>query len=370
MELYEIKHGLEKAHLLLSQIAEASDIKTKEMEVESLTAQTMEASFWDDVDHARKIHDKLSGIKKIVDTYHQLMNQLIELDETYELVKMGEDDFFDLLCEDYEHFSIGLDEFDKTMLLSHDYDHLNAIIEIHPGAGGTESQDWADMLYRMYTRYANKNDFKIEVLDYLDGEEAGIKSVSFLVKGYNAYGMLKSEKGVHRLVRISPFDSNSRRHTSFASVDVMPEFNNDIEIEVRNEDLKIDTYRSSGAGGQHVNTTDSAIRITHIPTNIVVTCQNQRSQIKNREQALIMLKSKLYQLEIEKQQQKLKEIKGEQMENGWGSQIRSYVFHPYSLVKDARTGYETSQTEQVMNGQLDGFIYAYLRWELAQEKNS
>ena len=200
------------------------------------------------------------------------------------------------------------------------------------------------------------------MLDYLDGEEAGIKSVSFLIKGYNAYGLLKSEKGVHRLVRFSPFDSNSkRRHTSFASVDVMPEFNNDIEIDIKNEDLKIDTYRSSGAGGQHVNTTDSAIRITHLPTNIVVTCQNQRSQIKNREQALVMLKSKLYQLEIERQKQKLSDIKGEQMENGWGSQIRSYVFHPYSLVKDNRSNYESSNPKAILDGDLDGFIYAYLK---------
>ena len=316
--------------------------------------------------HAKFI-DQLSQIKKIVDTYLHLKNSLDDMNEVYDLIKMGEEEFIEVLNEDYETFEKELDEFDKTMLLSHDYDHYNAIVEIHPGAGGTESQDWAEMLYRMYTRYASKNDFKVEVLDYLDGEEAGIKSVSFLVKGYNAYGLLKSEKGVHRLVRISPFDSNSRRHTSFASVDVMPEFNDDIEIEIRQEDLKIDTYRSSGAGGQHVNTTDSAIRITHLPTNIVVTCQNQRSQIKNREQALVMLKSKLYQLEIERQKQKLSDIKGEQMENGWGSQIRSYVFHPYSLVKDARTGYETSQTEQVMNGNLEDFIYAYLRWELSQE---
>lgn len=367
MELYEIKHGLEKAHLLLEEMGKSIDVATKQMEIESLTAQTMESDFWEDVDHARKIHDQLSQIKKIVDTYLHLKNSLNDMNEVYDLIKMGEEEFIEVLNEDYETFEKELDEFDKTMLLSHDYDHYNAIIEIHPGAGGTESQDWAEMLYRMYSRYASKKDFKVEVLDYLDGEEAGIKSVSFLVKGYNAYGLLKSEKGVHRLVRISPFDSNSRRHTSFASVDVMPEFNDDIEIEIRQEDLKIDTYRSSGAGGQHVNTTDSAIRITHLPTNIVVTCQNQRSQIKNREQALVMLKSKLYQLEIERQKQKLNDIKGEQMENGWGSQIRSYVFHPYSLVKDARSGYETSQTEQVMNGNLDDFIYAYLRWELSQE---
>ncbi|WP_041137819.1 peptide chain release factor 2 [Beduini massiliensis] len=364
MELYEIKNGLEKAHLLLEQLSQSLDVSTKEMEIESLTAQTLEEGFWNDPDHAKRIYDRLTGLKKAVDQYNALNHKLAELNETYELAKEGDEDFTLILDEDYQQFEIELDAFEKDMLLSHEYDHLNAIVEIHPGAGGTESQDWAEMLFRMYTRFSNKADFKVEVLDYLDGEEAGIKSVTFLVKGYNAYGYLKSEKGVHRLVRISPFDSNARRHTSFASVDVMPEFNNDIEIEVRTEDLRIDTYRSSGAGGQHINTTDSAVRITHIPTGIVTSCQTQRSQIKNREQAMVMLKSKLYQKMIEEQQAKLREIKGEQLEIGWGSQIRSYVMHPYSLVKDARTNYETSQVDRVMDGDLFDFIYAYLRWEI------
>ncbi len=366
MELHEIKNGLIQAHLLLEKLDKTLSISKKTQEVEMLNEQVLQDNFWDDIVQARKLQDRLSELKKIVETFNQLSSMLEDLDDIYTMVKQGENEFFDILDEEFISFNQKLEEFDNMMLLSHDYDHLNAIVQIHPGAGGTESQDWAEMLYRMYTRYSNRQHFKIEVLDYLDGDEAGIKSVSFLVKGYNAYGLLKSEKGIHRLVRISPFDSNSRRHTSFASVDVMPEFNDTVDIKIKNEDLKIDTYRSSGAGGQHVNTTDSAVRITHIPTKIVVTCQNQRSQIKNREQALVMLKSKLYQLEIEKKQQKIKEMKGEQLDNGWGSQIRSYVFHPYNLVKDARTGYETSQVTQIMDGNIDEFIYAYLRWELSQ----
>ena len=250
------------------------------------------------------------------------------------------------------------------MLLSEPYDANNAILELHPGAGGTESQDWASMLLRMYQRFAEDKDFKVETLDYQPGDEAGVKSVTLLIKGHNAYGYLKAEKGVHRLVRISPFDSSGRRHTSFVSCDVTPEMTDDVDIEIRSEDIKVDTYRASGAGGQHVNTTDSAVRITHLPTNTIVTCQNERSQIKNREAAMKMLKSKLYQLEIERQQQELDDIRGEQKEIGWGSQIRSYVFHPYSMVKDHRTNMETGNTQAVMDGDLGIFIDAYLRSQI------
>jgi len=252
------------------------------------------------------------------------------------------------------------------MLLSEPYDKNNAILELHPGAGGTESQDWGSMLLRMYTRWAEQHGFKVETMDYLPGDEAGIKSVTLLIQGHNAYGYLKAEKGVHRLVRISPFDSAGRRHTSFVSCDVMPEFNNEIEIDIRSEDLKVDTYRATGAGGQHINTTDSAVRITHIPTGVVVSCQAERSQIKNRDKAMNMLKAKLYQLEIEKQQAELDAIRGEQKEIGWGSQIRSYVFHPYSMVKDHRTSFETGNVQGVMDGELDGFINAYLRTRIGQ----
>src|SRR5699024_2407826 len=254
--------------------------------------------------------------------------------------------------------------FEIEMLLNEPYDKNNAILELHPGAGGTESQDWASMLLRMYQRWAESKNYKVETLDFLAGDEAGVKSVTLLIKGHNAYGYLKAEKGVHRLVRISPFDSSGRRHTSFVSCDVLPEISDDVDVEVRSEDIQMDTYRASGAGGQHVNKTDSAVRLTHIPTNIVVTCQNERSQIKNRETAMKMLKAKLYQLEIEKQQAELDSIRGEQKEIGWGSQIRSYVFHPYSMVKDHRTNVDVGNTQAVMDGDIDIFIDAYLRSQI------
>lgn len=322
----------------------------------------LEPSFWDDQQGAQKIINESNGLKESVEGYEKLVSQHEDLDVSFELVKEEDDeDLRNELEEEIVSMRDALDEFELLMLLSEPYDKNNAILELHPGAGGTESQDWASMLLRMYTRWAEKHNFKVETLDYLPGEEAGVKSVTLLIKGLNAYGYLKAEKGVHRLVRISPFDSSGRRHTSFVSCDVMPEFDDDIDVDIRTEDLKIDTYRSSGAGGQHVNTTDSAVRITHLPTNTVVTCQSERSQIKNREHAMKMLKAKLYQLEIEKQQQELNEIRGEQKEIGWGSQIRSYVFHPYSMVKDHRTNEESGNTQAVMDGQLDPFINAYLR---------
>ena len=284
------------------------------------------------------------------------------LELTYELVKEEEDEELRSELEtELVELTTRLNQFELQLLLSDPYDRNNAILELHPGAGGTESQDWGSLLLRMYTRWAEKKGFKVETLDYLPGEEAGVKSVTLAIRGHNAYGYLKAEKGVHRLVRISPFDSSGRRHTSFVSCDVMPEFDDDIEIEVRSDDLKVDTYRASGAGGQHINKTDSAVRITHIPTGVVVACQSERSQIKNRETAMKMLKSKLYQLEIDKKEEQLAEIRGEQKEIGWGSQIRSYVFHPYSMVKDHRTNAETGNIGAVMDGEIDEFIDAYLR---------
>ncbi len=257
-----------------------------------------------------------------------------------------------------------MNEFELELLLNGPYDKNNAILEIHSGAGGTESQDWASMLLRMYTRWAEKKGYQVEILDYLAGEEAGIKSVTLLIKGHNAYGYLKAEKGIHRLVRISPFDASGRRHTSFASCEVIPEINDDIEIEIRPEDIRVDTFRASGAGGQHVNKTSSAVRITHIPTGIVVSSQAQRSQIQNREQAMKMLRAKLYQKQLEEQEKQLAEIRGEQKEIGWGSQIRSYVFHPYSMVKDHRTNVETGNVQAVLDGEIDEFIDAYLRSQI------
>ena len=321
--------------------------------------------FWNDQNGAQAIINEANGIKAIVNEYNDLLSTQENLDMTLELLREEPDaDLHAELETELHDFQAKVADFELQMLLSEPYDKNNAILELHPGAGGTESQDWGSMLLRMYQRWADKRGFKVETLDYLPGDEAGIKSVTLKISGHNAYGYLKAEKGVHRLVRISPFDSSGRRHTSFVSCDVMPEFNDEIEIEVRTEDLKVDTYRATGAGGQHINTTDSAVRITHIPTGVVVQCQSERSQIKNREAAMKMLKSKLYQLEIEKQQAQLDEIRGEQKEIGWGSQIRSYVFHPYSMVKDHRTGEETGNTGAVMDGDLDAFINAYLRSKL------
>ncbi len=325
----------------------------------------LQPGFWDDQQGAQVIINESNALKDQVNEFHDLNESFENLELTYELVKEESDaELQEDLENELTELSKRLNQFELQLLLSEEYDKNNAILELHPGAGGTESQDWGSMLLRMYTRWAEKKGYKVETLDYLPGDEAGIKSVTLSIKGHNAYGYLKAEKGVHRLVRISPFDSSGRRHTSFVSCEVMPEFNDEIEIDIRTEDLKIDTYRASGAGGQHINTTDSAVRITHLPTNVVVTCQSERSQIKNREQAMKMLKAKLYQKKIEEQEQELAEIRGEQKEIGWGSQIRSYVFHPYSMVKDHRTNTESGNVQGVMDGDLDSFINAYLRSKL------
>ena len=362
MELYEIKNGLEKARLLLEELFVSIDINALNREIEGLTVQTMDEHFWDDQDHAKKIYDQLNEMKKTADTYDHLKDLFNELNETYDYVKETEDqDFKEALDQDYEKFEKELAEFEKTLLFSGEYDHHNVILEIHPGAGGTESQDWASMLMRMYQRYGDKKGWKVEVLDYLDGEEAGLKSVTIRFVGYNAYGHLKAEKGVHRLVRISPFDSSKRRHTSFASVEITPEIDKTINIEINDKDLKIDIYRSSGPGGQGVNTTDSAVRVTHLPTGIVITCQNERSQIQNKEHCLEILKSKLYALELEKKNKEIMDMKKGQMANAFGSGKRSYVMCPYTRVVDNDSNYETSRVEDVLNGDLEDFIIAGLR---------
>lgn len=287
--------------------------------------------------------------------------RLNDLDTFYNEGKEKNDEELLLMVdEELDKEEKNMEEFENEILLSNPFDKLSAIIEIHPGAGGTEANDWADMLSRMYLRWCEKKNYKVEILDYLAGDEAGIKSITFEVKGKMAYGFLKGEKGVHRLVRISPFDANKRRHTSFASVDVTPVFEDDIEVEILDEDIRIDTYRSSGAGGQHVNKTDSAVRITHLPTGIVVSCQNQRSQIQNKEYCLKILQSKLYEQALLEKEKDLLKLKGENMAIEWGSQIRSYVFCPYSLVKDHRTNYETGDVKAVMDGEIDSFISAYL----------
>ncbi|MDQ0177072.1 peptide chain release factor 2 [Bacillus chungangensis] len=324
----------------------------------------LDPGFWDHQDEAQTVINELNALKDLVHEYKELLETQENLELTYELIKEEEekDEAMEAELEtELKAFTKQLNDYELQLLLSGPYDKNNAILELHPGAGGTESQDWGSILLRMYTRWAEKKGFKVETLNYLPGDEAGIKSVTLLIKGHNAYGYLKAEKGIHRLVRISPFDSSGRRHTSFVSCDVMPEFSDGVEVEIRSEDLKIDTYRSSGAGGQHVNTTDSAVRITHLPTGVVVTCQSERSQIKNRERAMNMLKAKLYQREIEEKEKALAEIRGEQKEIGWGSQIRSYVFHPYSMVKDHRTNTEVGNVQAVTDGEIDIFIDGYLR---------
>ena len=322
----------------------------------------LQPEFWNDQQKAQGVINESNALKDQVNEFYELFESYENLDLTYELVKEESDaELQSDLEEELTELTTRLKQYELQLLLSEPYDKNNAILELHPGSGGTESQDWGSMLLRMYTRWAEKKGFKVQTVDYLPGEEAGIKSVTLAIRGHNAYGYLKAEKGVHRLVRISPFDSAGRRHTSFVSCEVIPEFTDEIEVEIRTEDIRIDTYRASGAGGQHINTTDSAIRITHLETGIVVTCQNERSQIKNRETAMKMLKSKLYQRKIEEKEEQMAAIRGEQKEIGWGSQIRSYVFHPYSMVKDHRTNAEVGNINAVMDGDLDDFIDAYLR---------
>lgn len=338
------------------------DIAEKKRELESLEAKTLEQDFWNDSKESGKVLAKIKSLKDIVSNYSKIYDEVVNLIEMTDLVMADFDE--DLKKEILNNTKIASDKVEKLELqtfLSGKYDKNNAIVTIHPGAGGTESQDWAEMLYRMYTRWAGKSNYQVNEVDFLEGDEAGIKSVTFEVIGENAYGYLKGEMGVHRLVRISPFDSNSRRHTSFASVEVLPEITDDIELDINPDDLRVDTYRASGAGGQHVNKTSSAVRITHIPTNIVAQCQSERSQIQNRETAMKMLKSKLLDLKEKEQKEKIEDLKGVQRDIAWGSQIRSYVFCPYTLVKDHRTNYEVGNVQAVMDGDLDGFIESYLK---------
>lgn len=344
------------------------DLDLKQEMIANFEEKMSSPDFWDDNDRAQGIISELNAVKSVVEEYDRMNADQEDLQMMLELAEEESDESLKAdLVSGVKALNSKLSDFELQLLLNQPYDRLNAIVELHPGAGGTESQDWGMMLYRMYTRWAEKRGFKVELLDYLPGDEAGIKSVTILVKGHNAYGYMKAEKGVHRLVRISPFDSAGRRHTSFASCDVMPEIDDDIEIEIRSEDLKVDTYRASGAGGQHVNKTESAIRITHIPSGIIVACQQERSQIANRDRAMKMLRSKLYERKIEEQMKHLAEIRGEQSDIAWGSQIRSYVFHPYSMVKDHRTGVETGNIGAVMDGELDAFIDGYLRNQIRHE---
>lgn len=357
----QIKNEIGSFENNLKLLKDALHIGRLEDEVSELENRAGQPGFWDDVESAQKIQTRTRHLQNKIDSYTKLENTLEDLQVLCSLVEETSDDSvldeisdgFEMLTKDYERLRL-------ETLFTGEYDSKNAILTLHAGAGGTEAQDWVEMLFRMYTRWAEKHEFAIKVFDVQDGDEAGIKSCSFMISGENSYGYLRSEAGVHRLVRISPFDSSGRRHTSFASLEVMPEIDNTIDINIRQEDLRVDTYRSSGAGGQHVNTTDSAIRITHIPTGVVVSCQSERSQIQNRETAMTMLKTKLFALAKAAHMDKIEDLKGNQMDIAWGSQIRSYVFCPYTMVKDHRTGYEMGNVQDVMDGDLDGFINAYL----------
>ena len=338
------------------------DIDTLKQRLIFLEKKTLEDSFWTDNKDNSSVLREMFNIKSKIEKYKNLKSEFDNLKDLSDLLKLESDDELAReLIKNTTKIENEITSLEINTLLSGKYDTNNAIITLHPGAGGTESQDWTQMLYRMYTRWAQDNGYEVKELDFLEGDEAGIKSVTFLVSGEYAYGYLKGEMGVHRLVRISPFDSGGRRHTSFASVEVLPEITDDIEIEINSDDLRIDTYRASGAGGQHINKTSSAVRITHIPTNIVVACQTERSQIQNKETAMKMLKSKLLNLKEKENKEKIEDLKGNQMEIAWGSQIRSYVFCPYTLVKDHRTNYEVGNVQAVMDGDLNGFINAYLR---------
>lgn len=338
------------------------DVENKEKELKELESKTTENDFWNDTDNSSKVLKQINSLKSKVEGFKKLNNELNNLLEMSELLQAEEDEELakELLKSSYT-LEKDIEKLEITTLLSGKYDNNNAILTIHPGAGGTEAQDWAEMLYRMYTRWANANGYEVKELDYLEGEEAGLKSVTFSVNGDYAYGYLKGEMGVHRLVRISPFDAGGRRHTSFASVEVLPEITDDIELDINPDDIKMDVYRASGAGGQHINKTSSAVRLTHIPTGIIVACQTERSQFQNRDTAMKMLKSKLLNLKEKEQKDTIDELKGIQMDIAWGSQIRSYVFCPYTLVKDHRTNYEVGNVQAVMDGDLDGFIESYLK---------
>ena len=354
-ELMTYKPQLDELHDVLAVEAAKEKLAELQMMVE-------QPGFWDDVEKSQKTMQIVKGLEGKIEKFEKLTRML---DDTIALIELcieeNDDSSNDEIEAEAEEFKNLLEEEKLATLMTGEYDNSNAIITFHAGSGGTEAQDWAEMLYRMYNKWADKHGFKVELLDYLDGDEAGMKSASMLVEGTNAYGFLKSESGVHRLVRVSPFDAAGRRHTSFAAIEIMPEIDDSIEVDIRPEDIKMDVFRSSGAGGQHINKTSSAVRLTHIPTGIVVSCQTQRSQFQNKDYCMKMLRSKLIEIKEREHLEKISDIKGVQKEIAWGAQIRSYVFMPYTLVKDHRTGFETGNVDGVMDGDLDGFINEYLK---------
>ena len=363
VELDQMKFELQSYENTLHEVKDSLDLEGKKKRIEELEMEMEAPGFWDDPDSSNRKMKELKNLKDTAELCNKLETQYSDIETLIEMGHEEEDpDMVEEIRGELDEFIEELDELRISTLLSGEYDKDNAILKLNAGAGGTESCDWCGMLYRMYTRWAEKKGFSVEVLDYLDGEEAGIKSVTFQVNGENAYGYLKSEKGVHRLVRISPFNAQGKRQTSFVSLDVMPDIEEDLDIEINPEDLRIDTYRSSGAGGQHINKTSSAIRITHLPTGIVVQCQNERSQFQNKDKAMQMLKAKLLILRQQEQAEKESGIRGEVSEIGWGHQIRSYVLQPYTMVKDLRTNVETGNVNSVLDGNIDIFINGYLKW--------
>ena len=371
VELDQFKYTLSTYVPMLKELGASLNPDAKKERIAELSRYMEAPDFWDDPERSQKMTKELKSLEDTVKSYTTLSTQY---DDISELIEMGyeenDPEVIPVIQESLDEFTTNLEALRLSTLLNGEYDKNNAIIRLNAGAGGTEACDWSSMLYRMYTRYADRNGFSVEVLDMLDGDEAGIKSVTFQVNGENAYGYLKSEKGVHRLVRISPFNAAGKRQTSFVSCDVMPEIEEDLDVEINDDDLRIDTYRSSGAGGQHINKTSSAIRITHLPTGIVVTCQNERSQFQNKDKAMQMLKAKLYMLKQQENEEKISGIRGEVKDIAWGNQIRSYVLQPYTMVKDHRTGASSGNAGAVLDGDIDLFISAYLRWLSTGEKVS
>ena len=371
VELDQFKYTLSTYVPMLKELGASLNLDAKKERIAELSRYMEAPDFWDDPERSQKMTKELKSLEDTVKSYTTLSTQY---DDISELIEMGyeenDPEVIPVIQESLDEFTTNLEALRLSTLLNGEYDKNNAIIRLNAGAGGTEACDWCSMLYRMYTRYADRNGFSVEVLDMLDGDEAGIKSVTFQVNGENAYGYLKSEKGVHRLVRISPFNAAGKRQTSFVSCDVMPEIEEDLDVEINDDDLRIDTYRSSGAGGQHINKTSSAIRITHLPTGIVVTCQNERSQFQNKDKAMQMLKAKLYMLKQQENEEKISGIRGEVKVIAWGNQIRSYVLQPYTMVKDHRTGASSGNAGAVLDGDIDLFISAYLRWLSTGEKVS
>ena len=359
--LEDIKPRLGELKEKLDQMEVSLEVPAKEEKIAELEYKMGEPTFWDDAEEAQKINQELNDVKISVDKFKSLKAKFEDAQTLWEMaMEDGDESLEEEIKDALDKVADGLENLQLEVLLSGPYDANNAILTLHAGAGGTEAQDWTQMLLRMYGRWAERHGFTVETADLLPGDEAGVKSATLFIKGHNAYGFLKSEKGIHRLVRISPFDANARRHTSFAACDIMPEIDDAVEVDINMADVRVDTYRASGAGGQHINKTSSAVRMTHEPTGIVVQCQNERSQLQNREQCLKMLRAKLFELEMEKKEAELAKLEGDQQKIEWGSQIRSYVFQPYTMVKDHRTNVETGNVQAVMDGDIDMFIRAFL----------